>query len=217
MSQTLPIVISISRQLGSGAAFIGQQLATRLGILYLDREILQRAAVQLQVSEEDLQPHDETAASFWQSMIQSFSYGSPDLMFTPPALNRPIDHELFEVESRIITQVAQAQSAVVVGRGGVHVLREHPRHLSIYLYANQAFRMQRVKEIYHLTDKEACSAMEASDHARARYHRLVACKDWKDAKQYQLCLDTSMLGLAASVKVILCCVAERFGVGEVRS
>ncbi|HEX2948605.1 MAG TPA: cytidylate kinase-like family protein [Armatimonadota bacterium] len=215
MSQS-PFVITISRQLGSGAAYIGQQLAARLGLLYLDRVILQTAAQQLNILEDLLQEHDEVATSFWQSVIQSFSYGSPEMLYVPPTITSvPTDHELFAVESRIISQVAQTQSAVIVGRGGVHVLHEHPRHLSIFFYAESTFRQQRVEKLYHVSASEARSAIETCDNARARYHRMITGKEWNDARQYHLCLDTSTFGIPATIETILFYIRERFGVGAI--
>ena len=152
MIQTQPLVLTISRQLGSGAAFIGQQLAERLGILYLDREILHQAALQLEITEETLQSYDERLTPLWQSLLKPFTYGVPETMYTPPPLNLPTDHDLFEVESKILSQVARTQSAVIIGRGGVHVLRNHPRHCSIFLHAPNTFRLQRIKDIYQLSD-----------------------------------------------------------------
>jgi CMP/dCMP kinase len=64
------IVITISRQLGSGGAYIGQQLAKKLNILYLDREIIRLAAEKLSVLEDELEPRDERILSFWQSVSQ---------------------------------------------------------------------------------------------------------------------------------------------------
>jgi cytidylate kinase len=210
MPQSMPVVITISRQLGSGAALIGQHLAQRLGMHYLDREILQRAAQQLHMSEDVMHAQDETITPFWQSLMQPFAYGSPEALYMPPPLHLTTDHELYQVESAIIAQVARTQSAVIVGRGGVHVLQNHPRHFSIFLHARQAFRQHRVEELYHLSAKEARGVIEASDHNRTRYHRLLAGKDGNDARQYHLCLDTSVLGVTAAVEVILSSVHACF-------
>jgi len=210
-SPSMPVVITISRQLGSGAAFIGRHLAQRLGIAYLDREILQRAAEQLQLSEDVAQAHDETITPFWLSLLQPLAYGNPEAPYIPPPLHIATDHELFQVESGIISQIARTHSAVIVGRGGVHVLHEHPRHLSVFLHAQQAFRQHRVEELYHLSAKEVRGAIEASDQMHARYHRQLAGKDGNDARHYHLCLDTSALGMTAAVEVILLSVHACFG------
>jgi len=212
MPQSTPLVITISRQLGCGAGQIGQQLAARLGMLYLDRELLQHAAEELSVSEDALEHQDETVPTFWQSLVASFAYGSPEAVYAPPLLNQPNGHELFATQSRIIARVAQTQSAVIVGRGGSHVLRDHPRHVGVFLHADMAFRIKRVSEAYHLSEQEARSAVEESDSSRARYRRAVANRDWDDARQYHLCLDTGDLDLDAATDIIVAYVERRFGV-----
>ena len=204
-----PLAITISRQLGCGAAYIGQHLATRLCILYLDREILRQAAERLHASENDLQSREESVATFWQSWGQAVVC-SPDVMYIPPVLNVPTNREVYRVESNIIQQIAQQQSVVIVGRGGVHVLSAVPRHLSIFLYGHREFRQQRVEEIYHLPPKEARGAIEASDHTRSHFHHLLTGKDWDDARQYHLCLDTSALGILETIDVILAYIHHRF-------
>jgi cytidylate kinase len=210
MSETLPYVITISRQLGSGAAFIGRKLATRLGLLYLDREILQLAAEQLHVSEDIVSSQDEAVTPFWKSLIQSFATNSPEAMYLPPTLKLPNDHEVIAAEAKVITETALTRSAVVLGRGGVHVLRHYPRHFSIFLHASREFRLQRLDEYYHLPAKEACTLLDVCDHARARYHHNLSGMVWTDARQYHLCLDTSTLGISTAIEVILACVKTKF-------
>ena len=100
MEEKLQIAITICRQLGSGGAYIGQQLANRLGIGYLDREIIRQAAKQLSLLETDLESHDEKISSFWENLFK-FGYITPDA-YIPPKFFVPSDKELFMIESEII-------------------------------------------------------------------------------------------------------------------
>jgi len=212
MVQTDPFALTITRQLGSGAAYIGQKIAARLGALYLDREILEWAAQQLHVSPESLEPRDEALTPLWVSVVQSFACASPGIVYAPPPLSQPTDKEVFEAEAQVISQVARAQSAVVVGRGGIHALRDQPRHLSVFLHASEGFRLRRVEQVYHLSAEDARSAIEWRDSIRTRYHRMLTGRDWYDATQYDLCLDTGVVGIDASAELILSCLRRRFGV-----
>lgn len=214
MSETVPVVVTISRQLGSGAAYIGQQLAARFGMLYLDREIMARAAQELDVPQDVVEAQDETVATFWQSLVATYTCGCPEAMYVPPPC-QPTDRELFVAQSRIIKQVAFAQSAVIVGRGGVHVLRDHPRHASVFLHGDLAFRVQRVAEIYGLSEQEARATVEACDKDRGRYHRRVGGCDWNDARRYNLCLDTGVLGVDKAVDIVGSYIGARFGLAPV--
>ena len=132
MKQTTPFVITISRQLGSGGAYIGQQLAKRLNIDYVDREILSKAAKQLAVLEEDLESRDEKLLSFWKSFFHINGF-SPDVHI-PPRMNFPFDREIFDAETNIIEHIARERSSVIIGRCGFHILREYSNCVSLFLY-----------------------------------------------------------------------------------
>ena len=205
-----PTIITISRQLGSGGAYLGQRLAEQLRILYLDREIVIQAAQQLQVLETDLESRDEKKASFWQSVLQLTAFNPPE-MFTSSELYLPSDQALYRAESEVIQKVAQEHSAVIIGRGGSYLLRDHPRHFSIFLHAALSFRQQRVAKLYNLTAPEAKKLIEKSDRERARYLQTLTGLDWNDTRSYHLAIDTSMIGLEQAEEVIYACIKSRFG------
>jgi cytidylate kinase len=207
----LPTVITISRQLGSGGAYLGQQLAEQLGIVYLDREIVIQAAKQLQVLEEDLESRDEKKTSFWKSAFQLSAYNPPE-MYMPPEIYIPSDQDLYQAESEVIQKVAQERSAVIIGRGGSYLLRDHLRHLSVFLHADLAFRQQRVEKLYNLSAPEAKKLVEKSDRERTRYLQVLTGRDWNDARLYHLSIDTSVIGLEQAKEVILAGIKSRFGI-----
>jgi CMP/dCMP kinase len=207
----LPTAVTISRQLGSGGAYLGQQLAEQLGILYLDREIVIQAAKQLRVLEEDLEFRDEKKTSFWQSVLQLSIYSPPD-SYTPPEIYIPSDKDLYKAESKIIQKVAQENSAVIIGRGGAYLLRDHPRHFSVSLHADLAFRQQRVEKVYNLAAPEAKKLIEKTDRERARYLQTLTGREWDDPSLFHLSIDTSVIGLDQAKEFILACIKSRFGI-----
>ena len=210
MTAESPFVITISRQLGSGGAYLGQRLAEQLGIVYLDREIVSQAAKQLKVLEEDLEFRDEKKASFWESVFQFGTYSSTNT-YMPPEIYIPSDREFFQAESEIIQKVAGERSAVIIGRGGSWVLRKHPRHVSIFLHADCAFRQQRVEEIYDVPAQKAEELIAKSDLERARYFHTLTGREWADARQYHLAVDTSVVGLAETETLLLAWIKNHFG------
>ena len=117
MIETTPYVITISRQLGSGGAFLGQRLAYRLNALYLDHEIVRQAAQELKIPEENLAVRDEKVTSRWQAIMQSF-VDTTSWAYDPPPIDTLNDKDLYKVESDIITRIASQRNAVIVGRGG---------------------------------------------------------------------------------------------------
>jgi cytidylate kinase len=207
MTKVSPFVITISRQLGSGGAYLGQRLATRLNILYLDREIVCEAAKKLKVSEDTVASCDEKLTPPWQRLFSSYSIG----IYSPPVLDMVTDETIHETESEVIKRAAQETNVIVIGRGGFYVLRQHPHHLSIFLYADIAFRQQRVQKLYNLSEQQSLKLIESTDKGRARYLLVLTGHDWNDARQYQLCLDTNVLGFDKAEEIIMDTVRARFG------
>jgi len=197
-------VITISRQLGSGGAYIGQRLAKNLNVFYADREIISQAARQLSVVEADIAQREEKTISFWDSFFQSFSYASQ--VYIPPEMIGPTDRALYEVETEIIQRIASEGSAVIIGRCSTCLFSHHPNHLSIYLHANLRFRKARVQELYNISEEAAEKMILQSDKDRAQYYRTFAGREWSDVNQFDLALDTGKLGLEKSEALIMGCL-----------
>jgi CMP/dCMP kinase len=208
VEQDAPYVVTISRQIGSGGAYIGQRLANKLGISYIDREILSQAANRLNIPEKNVISRDEKVTPIWRSLLQPSIYGNP-YVYAPPPLRIPTDEELYQTETSVILDIASKESAVIIGRGGYYILRSHPRHLSIFLHAAISFRQQRIQELYHISSSEASRIIRSSDESRAGYLRAITGGDWENAKQCCISLDTGLLGLELSENIILLAVRKR--------
>jgi CMP/dCMP kinase len=205
MKQSSPFVITISRQLGSGGAYLGQKLAKNLNIFYADREIIGQVAKQFSLLEGDLESRDEKISSFWQSYLQSYAFGAPDA-YIPPYVIIPTDRELFNAETKIIEHIAKERSAVIIGRCSSHILREHPNHLSVFLHAEITFRINRIQKLYNVSAEVAEKMIVQSDKERALYNHTFTGKDWIDVRQFDISLDTSKIGLDKSFELILKCL-----------
>jgi CMP/dCMP kinase len=188
--------------LGSGGAYVGQQLAKRLNIFYADREIIDQAAKQFSLLVEDLEAQEEKIGPFWDSFIKSFAFTTNDT-FIPPQKQTPTDRELFEMETDIIRRIANEQSAVIIGRCGCHILQGHPKRLSIYLHSDMAFRKERIQKLKDLSEKAAEKVIVQSDKARSLYYQTFTGKQWADTRQYDLSINTGKIGLDKSVELVL--------------
>lgn len=201
MKNTSPFVITISRQLGCGGAYVGQQLAKKLNVFYADREIIDEAAKQLSILKEDLESRDEKILSFWQSFIRSYAM-TPDT-YVPPQIMPPSDRQLFKIESEIIARIAKEHSAVIIGRCGSYILREHPNHISIFLHGDITFRKGRIQNLYNVSEEVAGKMIAQNDKERALYHHTFTGKEWTDARRYDVSIDTGKIGVDQSIEVIL--------------
>ena len=162
------------------------------------------------MSEDTVSLYDEKLTPFLHTLSRPFSYYSIGT-YVPPALEMVTDETVHDTESEVIKRVAQEKSVLIIGRGGFHILRQHPNHLSIYLHADITFRQQRVQKLYNVSGQQALKFIESVDKERARYLHALTGRDWTNALQYQLCLDTSVLGLDKAEEIIVDTVRARFG------
>lgn len=184
--------VTIARRMGSGGSYVGRVIAERLGLRYVDREVLSRAAETLGVEEETLERTRERVSTFWERFFGSLSFGPPDGPYAPPSLPYN-DRALFECQTTILREIAAREDCVIVGYGGAYVLPRHPRMVNFFFHAPLRFRVRRVMEIYKLEEEERAREMvEESDRVRARYFKEMTGRDWACADNYHVAVDTSM-------------------------
>jgi CMP/dCMP kinase len=113
---------------------------------------------------------------------------------------------LFKAEKEIIEHLAKERSAVIIGRCGSYILRDHPNHFSIFLHGDISFRKGRIKKLYDVSEKAAGNMIARSDKERTLYYRTFTKEEWPDATKYDLSLDASSIGLDKCVEIILKCL-----------
>jgi cytidylate kinase len=196
------IVVTVSRELGSGGSYIAQQVARRLGYAYIDREILQRAAGELGCEEGEIQGRDERLQSFWDKLISVFALGAPEGIYVPPP--RWIsDERLMETERRLICELAARGPCVVLGRGAFHLLRGRTKLLNVFVHAPVRFRIERVMSIYGArSEREAAEMIDRADRERNRYIRFFTGLDRLDARNYHMAIDAGVIDFTTAEEMI---------------
>jgi CMP/dCMP kinase len=197
-------VVTISRLMGSGGAYIGHLVARKIGIRCVDREILREAAKKLGRDVRLLEEVDGRSSSLLKSIVRSFGMGSPEAISQPPPAYPVYEKDLFEVQSRVIREIAVQYDAVIIGRGAFHTLRGHPGAIHVFVHAPEAFRVSRVMKVQKITDfNEARTLVRESDQRRRKFIRDMTGSDWMDARNYHLCIDSSLAGFPACVEMIV--------------
>jgi cytidylate kinase len=210
MDTPTTIVLTVSRQFASGGSFIGQAVAQRLGMRYTDRDVLVRAAAESGCRESDLEASEERAGGFWSRFFRQCALGAPEAPFVAPLPPTLEEGDLFELERRIIQEVAARSDAVIVGRGGFHILADHPGLVSVRVHARRDWRIRRAMAIYGIEDEQsAADLIRRSDEQRARFVRAFTGRDWDDALAHHLCLDTSAIGVELATELVVRLVAGR--------
>ena len=194
------VLITIGRQFGSGGKKVASAIGERLGIPVYDQEIIENAAKKSGLSPEFLKKSDERPHLFGMGGlldIGRFWHNTGHLMD---------DNELFRIQSDTIRDLARQGSAVFVGRASDYVLREMDT-LDVFLHAPMEVRKVRVSERMGITLQDAEALISRKDKARKEYYDLFTLGDnWGVASNYDLCLDSSLLGIEGTAELII-----RFG------
>jgi len=193
-------IITISRQFGSGGREVGKKLAEKLGIPFYDKELVAIASEKSGISEDVLEHMDERATN---SLLYSLSMGmygfGPSGRLNP---EMPMNDRLFLLQSEIITDAAKEGSCVVVGRCADYLLRDEPDAVHVFLHAHRDKRCERVMQIYDLPIQKAIEMMIKTDKKRASYYNFYTNMKWGNIENYDLSLDTGIIGIDNTVELI---------------
>lgn len=193
------MIITIGRQFGSGGREIGEKVAKRLGYAFYDKEILTMAAEESGFSPAAMQHYDERPSG---SLIYS-------LYMTGAATsdNLPLNQQLAFAQFNIIRKVAQADNCVIVGRCADYILKDRPDCLHIFIHADMEHRAARVRERYGETKQPMEKRLQEKDSKRKIYYKHYTNRNWGEAQNYHLCLNSGLIGVDKCTDII-CDVAE---------
>ena len=181
-------IITIARQYGSGGKTVGQMLAKDLGIDCYDREILRMAS-------------DDSGLN-----LQMF--GNPDERRINTFLTRAIK-KVYKGEV-IPKELAEQESYVVIGRCADFILRDNPNVVSVFIHAPFDYCVDRGLEKQSMTRAQMEKYIQKTDKQKGDYYMYHTGQHWSDARNYDLCLDSSKLGFEGCVEAIKAYMAVRF-------
>lgn len=189
-------VITISREFGSGGHEIGKYIAKSLGISFYDKEIVDLTAKQTGYTQEYIKENEQklTNSLMYDLYEQNFSYVNNEL---------PPKDILFLIQSKIIRDICKDESCVIVGRCANFILKDHLNCINIFIHANNEYRKLKIKNEYRLEKSFTDEDLEQSDKQRANYSKHFAKKEWSDAKNYHMTLDSSLYGSKESARKIV--------------
>lgn len=202
-------ILTIGRQLGSGGRQIGEQLASRLGIAFYDKELIQIASQESGLGKEFFEQADEKKShSLFGGQFPLLGSWTEEYYST----NYLSNEALFQIQSDVIRKLAEKQSAVFVGRCADYVLKDHPRCLNIFISADIEDRIHRIASLQQIPEKKALDMIEKTDKKRAGYYNYYSNKLWGNAASYDLCVNSSFWGIDQTIKFIHQLVKQKFGV-----
>ena len=194
------IVITIARQYGSGGRTIAQMLSERLGIHYYDKELLKLASEDSGINEDLFRNADEHVKTTQLFKIAHSVYKGE--LIPPESDDFTSMENLFNYQAKIIRELAGKESCVIIGRCSNYILKDYPNVLRVFIHADWDFRMEKAAEKLSMSQKEIEKFLQKDDKRKDEYYRRFTGEEWKDATQYDLCLDSSKLGYEKCIEEI---------------
>ena len=177
------IVITISREYGSGGRFVGKLVAQKLGVPFYDKEIISLSAKQSGLSEMYIEKIDQRK--------KSASYVNNN------------DDRLFIAEQKVIEELAKKSSCVVVGRCADYILRNNNNTLKVFLYSDTESKKDRAVKYYDLKEEDALKEINKINKDRSKHYKFYTGREWRDFKNYDLLLNVDKYGVEKTAENIL--------------
>lgn len=195
------LIITIGREYGSGGHEIGQKLAESLGIKCYDKELLELAAKDSGLCPEIMENHDErpTNSFLYSLVMDTYSMG---YSASASYLDMPINHKVFLAQFESIKKLADKESCVIVGRCADYALEDYPNMISVFIKAPLSSRVTRIMQRNNVTEDKAFELIAKRDKKRSSYYNYYSSKKWGEAKSYDLCIDSSKVGIDGAIAVI---------------
>ncbi len=202
------IVITIARQYGSGGKTIAAMLAKDLGVNCYSREILKMASEESGINERLFGMSDEKLrGASWLKLLKRPYEGE---LISPESNGFVSNENLFNYQAKVIKDLAETESCVIVGRCADYVLKDYPNVVSVFIHADEQFCLEQAMERNSMSVKEMQKYIEKTDKYRGDFYKYYTGHEWTDARNYHLCLDSGKLGFQKCVEEIKAYMKIRF-------
>ena len=201
-------VITIARQYGSGGKTIGQMLSERLQVPYYDRDLIRLASDESGISEALFEKADEKVKIRNLFSLANNVYQGE--LIPPESKEFTSEDNLFNYQAKIIKELAEKESCIIIGRCADYILRDRADVLSVFVHAPRDYCLMQAEKKLHITGRELEKKVIDTDRFRAGYYKYHTGREWTDARNYDLCLNSSKLGFERCVKEIIAYMEVRF-------
>ena len=190
-------IITISREFGSGGRSVGKDVAQRLGVAYYDKELVKQVALETGFDEEFIEREGEYAPVKSALAYLFAGQGAHGAMNGLSA-----GDFLWAIQYKVIREIAEKEPCVIVGRCADYILQDRPDVLNAFIYADKAYRADRIVRLYGESEKSPEQRLNTKDKKRAVNYKHYTGQDWGDARNYHIALNSGLLGEEACVKIL---------------
>ena len=191
-------IITISREFGSGGRTVGRKVAEKLGIPFYDKELVDQIAVESGFAPKFVEEHGEHSPTGSFFSYAFAPQGVPGIMNGLSTADF-----LWNIQCNVILQLADQGPCVIVGRNADYILKDRPEALHVYVFADAPYRAERIVRLYGESEKAPEQRLNEKDKRRRVNYQHYTGRTWGQAQNYDLCLDTGVLGEDFCVDVIV--------------
>ena len=202
------VIVTIARQYGSGGKTIGKMLSEELQVPYYDRDLIRLASDESGISEALFEQADERIKLRKLFSLANNIYQGE--LIPPESKEFTSEENLFNYQAKIIKELAEKESCIIIGRCADYILRNRKDVLSVFIHAPKDYCLMQAEKKLNITGKELEKRVADTDRFRAEYYHYHTGRNWTDARNYDLCLNSSRLGFERCVKEIVSYMQVRF-------
>lgn len=193
-------VITIARGFGSGGKTIGKLLAKRLDVEYYDSDLIKLASEESGINIELFGKSDERVKT---SLFKRYNPSYDSKILPPDNDGYASSDNLFNIQAKIIRDLADKQSCIIIGRCADSILKNNEKVIRLFFYADEETSVKNVVDMYGVSPKVARAKIDSIDKARASYYKYYTGKEWDDVNNYDLCINTTKLGFEKSADAVV--------------
>lgn len=196
------VLITISREYGSGGRYIGRLIADKLGIKLYDKDFIEKLAKDTGFSEEYIESNEQK-----RNVLDVFNSGYY------AGLNN--SDELFIKEAELIKEVSNKESCVIIGRCADFILKDKENVFKVFVYSNTENKIKRATKIYGLNEEKAKKEIKRIDKLRANHYKYYTEREWRDNSNYDICINSDTLGVEKSADLICGIIEKKYNSVEI--
>ena len=186
-------IITISREFGSGGRFIGEEVAKKLGFACYDKNIIGQIAEKSGLAPEYIR---ESAELSPKKGLFAYAFAGRDIT------GKSVEDLVYETQRKVILELAEKESCVIIGRNADFILKDRDDVLNVFIEGNKPEKAARIKKLYHKSDDEVKKLLKDVDKKRSVNYRYFTDKEWGNRKNYDLVLNSSVLGYDKCIELI---------------
>lgn len=201
------MLITISREYGAGGSTVASLVAERLRWRLVDNQVVEEVARRAGLDPDDVARREERGPSFIERLARALTVATPELIGPEPVDPPEADEaRLVKITEQVVSDACAEGNAVLVGRAAVALIGRRGDALHVKLIAGLDYRIKVICDRLSVGEDEARKRIREVDDNRARYHKQYYNRDWRDARNYHLTLNTGWLGLERSADLVVAAV-----------